>query len=157
MAAAAQSLIPQKGFTTNTNIDGLPSELKVHHVSEIVVSWPNTPASSTKDRSGSENHEIRDPGTAVFEPVTISAHGNAAETKQIFECFKKCGQGQALRGAFTVMVVNPKDANKEILQIDLIDCILLSYNPFGSLNVSDPNTMNIEFTVSPDRIEFKKA
>ena len=157
MAAAPQSLISQKGFTTNTNIDGLPGELRVHAVSEIVVSWAGTPSSSTKDRSGAENHEIRDPGACIFNPVTISSHGNASETKAVWDCFDKCGKGNPLRGAFTIMVVNPKDAFNEILEITLHDCTLQSYSPFGSLNVSDPTTMNIEFTLIPDRIEFKKA
>ena len=157
MGAAAQSLIPKKGFTTNTNIEGLPSEMKVHAVSEIVVQWEGTPASSTKDRCGSENHQIRDPGACTFGPVTISVHGDASETKSIFDCFDKCGKGNPLRGAFTIMVNNPKDNYSDILEITLHDCTLKSYSPFGSVNVDDPTTMNIEFTVLPDRIEFKKA
>ncbi len=155
--ADAQSKIPQKGYTTNTNIEGLPGTLKCHAISEIVVNWAPTPASSCQDRSGAENHQIRDPGACTFSPVTISAHGDASETKAVFDCFDKAGKGNPLRGAFTIMVNNPKDANKDILEITLHDCTLQSYSPFGSVNVDEPGTMNIEFTLLPDRIEFKKA
>ena len=65
--------------------------------------------------------------------------------------------GNPLRGCFTVTVVNPKDEYKEILTIDLIDCTLQRYSPFGSINVDDPTTMNFDFTVIPDRIEFKAS
>ena len=155
MGAAAQTLVSQKSFTCEYNIEGLPGDLKVHAVSEIVVTFEGTPASSTKSRSGAEHHQIRAPGEAKFDPVTISVHGNKDQTKAIFDCFDKCGKGNPLRGSFTVKITNPKDNYSDILEATLHDITLLSYSPFGSVDVDSPDTMSTTFTLSPDRIEFK--
>jgi hypothetical protein len=155
MGADPQTLVPESAFLVNHSVDGLPKELRVHSVSEISVSWPPTPASSTQSRSGAENHAIFDPGKAQYPPVTFSCHGNKDDTKAVWDTFDKCGKGNPLRGAITVQVVNPKKEYSVILECHLHDITLLSYQPIPSANVDAPDTLTFEFTVTPDRMEFK--
>lgn len=156
MPAAAQTLIPMSAFEVSHTIEGLPAELKVHSVSDIVVTFPPTPASSNKSRSGKENHQIRDPGKAEYQPVTISFHGNKSETKAAWDCFDKCGKGNPLRGAFTVTIVNPKDNYKPILTINMHDNTLLSYQPLSGIDVDNPDTLTSEICIAVGRMELKK-
>lgn len=153
--AKPQTLLPESAFLVTHSVDGLP-EVKIHSVSEIVARWEGTAVSSTKSRSGKENHQTRDPGKAEFPPVTFSCHGNKDETKKVWDTFDKCGKGNPLRGAITVQVTNPKDNYSVVLQCHLHDLTLLSYNPFAGVDVDNPDTLTFEFTVTPDRIEFKK-
>jgi hypothetical protein len=143
-------------FEVTHTLEGMPAELRVHAISDIVCTWPGTPSSSTKDRSGSENHQIRDPGKAEFQPVTVSCHGNKDDTKSVWECFKKCGAGNPLRGVLTVKIVNPKDEYKPILECHLHENTLLSYSPISAVDVDHPDTLTFEFCLSPNRVEFKK-
>lgn len=154
MPADPQTLIPMSAFETSHTLEGLP-DLKVHAVSDIVVTFPSTPASSNKSRSGKENHQIRDPGKAEYMPVTISFHGNKDDTKKAYECFDKCGKGNPLRGAFTVTIVNPKDAYKAILTINMHDNTLLSYNPLSGIDVDNPDTLTCDVTLAVGRMELK--
>jgi hypothetical protein len=156
MGAKPQTLIPMSAFTLTHNLEGMPANLQCHAISDICVRWPGTPASSTKSRSGSENHQIRDPGKAEFEPVTLSCHGNKDDTKAVWDAFDKCGKGNPLRGAVTITIVNPKDNYSSILECHLHDNTLLSYSPISAIDVDNPDTLTYEFTLSPDRMEFKK-
>jgi hypothetical protein len=158
MPADPQTLIPQSAFQVTHNLEGMPGELRVHSVSDISVNFPPTSASSTTTRSGAENHQIRDPGKGQFPPVTLSCHGNKQDTKAVWDAFDKCGKGNPLRGAVTITILNPKDEYKPILEVHLHDNTLLSYQPISSgIDVDNPDTLSFEFTVSSDRMEFKKG
>jgi hypothetical protein len=144
-------------FEVTHNLEGMPGELAFHAVSDINVTFPPTPASSTHSRSGKENHQIRDPGKAEFMPITFSCHGNKQDTKGVWDAFDKCGKGNPLRGSVTVTINNPKDNYKAILSVNCDENTLLSYTPISAIDVDNPDTLTFEFTISPGKMAFKKG
>ena len=154
--AAPQSTIPENAFRIDHTIDGLPAGLAVHACSAVQVNFPRQVCSSMADRGGStENHICYDPGQAEFPPVTLSFHGNKADIKSAYDTFKKCAEGDSLRGSFTLTIVNPKDGNSDILSITFFDNTLCRYDAIPMVDVTDPTTMTCSVTLQPERIELK--
>lgn len=156
MSSAAQTQLYCDNFRVEHDLEGCPADIRIYAVSDIIVEFPPVPWSSCQCRSGTENHECYDPGRPVYEDITISAHGKPEQTKAVFEMFDKVAKGSQMRGSISVIIYNRKEGRKDILTITMFDNTLVAYQPLGGMvDVSDPTTLGFNFTIRPERIEFK--
>jgi hypothetical protein len=153
----AQSQVAKDAFYVDVNWDGIPAGISVHSVSKLTVNFEETPISSAKSISGTEQHQCYDPSRAKPNNVTFDCHGTKDQIKAMHDWAKAIGEGDESksRGTITVNLVNVKKNREVFLSCSLIDCNLVAFNPFGPIYPHRPDTKTFSFEVACDRMELK--
>jgi hypothetical protein len=152
-----QSQVARDAFYVDFAWDGIPAGIAVHSVSRLTVNFEETPVSSSKSISGTEQHQCFDPSRARPNNTTFECHGTKDEIKSMHDWAKAIGEGDPgkRRGSITVNLVNVKKNREVFLSVNLIDCTLVAFNPFGPIYPHQPDTKTFSFEVACDRMELK--
>ncbi|MBI83828.1 MAG: hypothetical protein CMJ81_11570 [Planctomycetaceae bacterium] len=109
-------------------------------VENLGCNFPPHNASSTENRSGSEQHKIYDYSQGVGNDITFNCHATPDASN--------------LRGSVTVNFVDvqdPYDAYSTIFSFEFQELTLLQYNSGTTADVDHPGTKPIEAAIQSDR------